>query len=114
MPNLVDPKCSDPKCAKELTEEDLEQISGGAGGDGTPTTTHDLVPGTYTVKCPFCDSVTGRSVSRTFGSGKYLSEVNPFGTLSCCQATVRLESASVAMCTKGLITTQQSVNYSKC
>ena len=114
MPNIANPKCGDPKCAKELTEEDLEQVSGGVGG-GDTTGANILVAGTYTVHCPFGDCNGHSSVFQTFGSDKYLNEINnnPFGTLSCCGATVVLKSASVAMCTKNLISMQADVIYNK-
>ena len=103
MPNLTDAKY-----CKELGEEELGKISGGA--------VVDINSGTYSAKCPFC----GQTFSVTIGATQQMSTYKVIGTCqgtingAPCAASISFKNSSWATFTKCGDTREIQWSHSNC
>lgn len=99
---------TDSKCCKELSEEDLEQISGGAQVD--------IVAGNYTATCPFC----GTTFSKFIATNKQFSTTELIGLCSGtyngvpCSANITFKNDSFAIFTRGTASEESQLSHTNC
>ena len=104
MPNIADPKFFDPKCSKELSEEDLEQVSGGVQ-DGI-----NVPKGQYSIYCLLQNC--GELFQKFVANNTIIDPNTAFGTCSKCGATIYLASESTAIIKKGSSSAYSTVYHS--